>query len=553
MDLRKLQDDPQAFRSALLIDTDAGPAPFSDVMDAWQAADFKSLDDGWRRCVMGAKQKAKYSRAWLERPRGHSKSQDLAIMSAWALFASKRRLSGIGAAGDQDQARILRDAVGRLVYVNPWMGQFLEVQGYRVLNVTTGSVLDIISSDAATSYGLTPDFIIADEVTHWRKRDLWDSLVSSAAKRASCMFVIIANAGLTDDWQWKARESIRTDGKWYFSRLEGPVASWITPDRLEEQERLLPGIAFKRLWLNEWTTGGGDALTPEDITLAFDQHLRPMQQREPGWDYVGGLDLGVSRDASALCILAIRAGVIRLAMTRIWRPTKGVKVDLSQVELAVLKAHAIFNLRQLCFDPWQAVHLVQRIQGTVGQMVGQPKSFTLPGHGRKTTLPLTEVPGTQKYLQLQATALIESFADRRVELFPEADLERDLRSARIEERGKLNDRDGTGTGFRIVFPRNSFGHGDLGQAFLYALLAASELAGKKKISAGVVMQGNPYDRFDRQQEASDRHNKKLAELGSSYGTSPFSPGSRSRLSMLMQSSGRFAAGRMKDPNIIPIE
>jgi hypothetical protein len=277
-----------------------------------------------------------------------------------------------------------------------------------------------------------------------------------------------------------------------------------------------------------------------------------MTQKEPGFDYVGGLDLGVSRDASALCILAVRSGVIRLAWTRIWRPVKGIKVDLSQVELAVLKAHAIFNLRQLCFDPRQAVHLTQRIQGSVGQMVGQPKSFTLPGHRRKTTLPLTEVPGTQKFLQLQATVCIEAFADRRLELFPEADLERDLRSMRIEERGKIGG-DGTGIGFRMVIPRNTLGHGDMGQAFLYALLAASELAGKKKIKAGIVMEGNPNDRFDRRAEANEKHNKRLAELGANYGTSPFSPASRSRLSGIMQASGRYAAGRLKDDRIVELE
>src|SRR5581483_6966850 len=114
-------------------------------------------------------------------------------MATWALFASRRRLSGIGAAGDQDQARLLRDAIGRLTYVNPWLSRLIEVQSYRVVNLRTESALDIIASDAKTSYGLTPDFIIADEVVHWAKGDLWESLVSSAAKRSTCMLVVITN------------------------------------------------------------------------------------------------------------------------------------------------------------------------------------------------------------------------------------------------------------------------------------------------------------------------------------------------------------------------
>ena len=68
-------------------------------------------------------------RAWLERPRGHAKTLDLGVMATWALFASRRRLSGIGAAGDQDQARLLRDAIGRLLGERPsWVAPDPDVR-----------------------------------------------------------------------------------------------------------------------------------------------------------------------------------------------------------------------------------------------------------------------------------------------------------------------------------------------------------------------------------------------------------------------------------------
>ena len=105
MDLLKLQNSPDAFRRVLLIDTDSGPRPLGEVVNPWQATDFQALDSGWQRAVVGTEAQATYQRGWLERPRGHAKTLDLAIMATWALFASRRRLSGIGAAGDQDQAR----------------------------------------------------------------------------------------------------------------------------------------------------------------------------------------------------------------------------------------------------------------------------------------------------------------------------------------------------------------------------------------------------------------------------------------------------------------
>ena len=83
--------------------------------------------------------RAKYQWAWLERPRGHSKTADLAVMASWALFASRRQLFGVAAAGDQDLARLLRDAVRRLVDCNPWLRTILDVQANRIVNSRTGS------------------------------------------------------------------------------------------------------------------------------------------------------------------------------------------------------------------------------------------------------------------------------------------------------------------------------------------------------------------------------------------------------------------------------
>jgi hypothetical protein len=461
-----------------LIDTDSGPKPFAEVMDPWQRADFEALDSGWQRAVVGAKAKAKYQRGWLERPRGHAKSADLGVMAAWALFASRRRLSGIAGAGDQDQARLLRDAIGKLLFLNPWLANILTVEAYRVKNERTGSILEIISSDAPTAYGLTPDFLICDEVTHWRKRDLWDALLSSAAKRSTCMLVCIQNAGLEDDWQWTTREAIRKDSGWYFSRLDGPVASWISPELLAEQERLLPPIAYRRLWLNEWTSGGSDCLTQETIDAAFLEHLRPLTCAIDPYSFVAGLDLAVSRDASALVILGVNRtrndhGRIVLAHTRVWRPSKGAKVNLQDVEDCIVDLHNRFQLKALNYDPFAA----QQMAGRIGAVGAGVQAKTLMKYFQTGKVPMVEVPQTGQNLQKQATALLEGFNDRRVSCYPEPDLRRDLMRLRIEERSY---------GYRLVSPHVAnatagmgTAHGDLASAFSLAMLAAAELAGKK--------------------------------------------------------------------------
>jgi len=236
--LNELQRDPARFREALLIDCDGEPKRLGEVMDSWQRADFEALDAGWQH-VVGRKVNGRL-RAWLERPRGHSKTLDLAVMCCWVLFASRRFLRGYAAAADRDQAALLQHSIESLLRINPWLARVLRTEKIKVANERTGSVLEILTSDAPTSFGLTPDFVIADEVVHWRQRELWDSLISSAAKRARCMFVAITNAGFLESWQWTVRETVRTDPAWYFSRLDEPAATWITEDRLNEQRRILP-------------------------------------------------------------------------------------------------------------------------------------------------------------------------------------------------------------------------------------------------------------------------------------------------------------------------
>ena len=483
--LARLAGDPVVFRQHLLIDTDTGPHPLAHCLDAWQAADFAALDSGWRR-VAGHDVEGR-QRAYLERPRGHSKTADLAVMATWALFASRKQISGVAAAADRDQARLLRDAVAKLVSGNPWLAPILEVQSYRVCNRHTGSTLEILSADAPSSYGLTPDFVIVDELTHWGTDSLWVSLFSAAAKRANAMLVIISNAGvgMGDSWQWRIRAAARGDESWYFSFLDGPVASWISQKHLAEQRRLLPPIAFERLWLNRWTSGSGDALTSDDVDAALTRK-RPWTARRPGWVFVGGLDIGLSKDNTALVIVgkcvgerrwvtrpaqaatvpkslaAARdlgfmpdpppdevisevpaTGRLRLASVVLWRPGPGRRVDLAAVERSILRLHEHFGLEQLAYDPSQAEYLADRL-GDAG-------------------VPVERVPFTGGNLQSMATSLLDVFGARQLDLFPHEQLLVDLRALRIEERSY---------GLRLTSPRGPTGHGDCATALALAIHAS---------------------------------------------------------------------------------
>jgi hypothetical protein len=88
---------------------------------------------------------------------------------------------------------------------NSWLHGIIESQRDRIVNHHTGSWLQVLTSDVASSYGLLCDVIICDEVTHWTKRDLFDSVVSTAAKRKNCLLLSICNAGCEDSWSYEVR------------------------------------------------------------------------------------------------------------------------------------------------------------------------------------------------------------------------------------------------------------------------------------------------------------------------------------------------------------
>jgi hypothetical protein len=439
--------NPAAFRARLVIDCDGRPTRFEP--DPWQAEDFQALDPAWRYAVgRWEGEPPQISRLWSERPRGHAKTSDLGIMATWALLFSPRPVVGISASGDKDQAALLRSSIATLARLNPWIGSILDIQTWRVVNPKTQATLEILSSDVATSFGQLPDFIVCDEITHWpegRGDALWHSLLSAAAKRENCLLACIMNAGFTESFAWTVREKIRLDPGWRFSRLSGPRASWIAEARLDEQRRLLPAVVFDRLWGNVWASGLGDALQEADILAALVE-AGPLDGSEREFVWFGGLDLSVSRDASACVIVGrTQAGRLRLATVRAWTPPMGGKVDLPLIRDSVLGLSKQFPGVSIGYDVYQAELMRADVERMGVSML--PVSFS------------------GKPAQEMASELLEAFASRRVGLYRDIALVDDLRRLRIKE---------SVAGWRLDPPRTATGHGDRGIAFAMALWTARQ-------------------------------------------------------------------------------
>jgi phage terminase large subunit-like protein len=186
----------------------------------------------------------------------------------------------------------------------------------------------------------------------------------------------------------------------------------------------------------------------------------------------------MTRDCSAVVVLAVPAGGVagrvRLAHHKLWRPPPGGKVSLPEVEKYILQLDARYALEAVAFDPWQAEHLAQRLEAESAhrRRNQQRRHWAQPW--------MREVPPTAANLREQATLVLESFADRRLQMHPCEPLRRDLLRLRVEEKSY---------GIRLTSPRDASGHGDTFSAFSLALLLAHEHAGKRRVTAGAIVAG----------------------------------------------------------------
>lgn len=335
---------------------------FENVIQPWQDADFCALDDAWMT-LSGKLVRAESRRAYLERPRGHSKTTDMAVQVAWILQYAKHAVKGIAAAADQDQAALLHRAVAELATLNPVLCPDLVARKTAIINPVTGSRLDVISSDVRSSWGQLPDFVICDELCHWEKPDLWHSLLSSAAKKPHCLLAVLTNAGVGFGWQWQVREAARTSAEWHFHSLQGSQAPWISPNALAEQKRLLPPAVYARLWENLWQQSDGGFVTLAEADACCDRTLQ-ICERGLGWHrYIAAIDYAEKHDRTVGVVIHRDDERIIVDRMDVVSPQPGRPTPVKWVEEWIARMAKAFGSIRFVLDDYQLVGTLQKLAG----------------------------------------------------------------------------------------------------------------------------------------------------------------------------------------------
>jgi len=350
------------FRNLLRLPGNDAPL-LADVIQPWQLQDLRALDAGWQDLAgTFCPAPAAIRRAYLERPRGHSKTSDMAVQIAWILLAARQAVNGLAAAADREQANFLHESMQRLAQANQTLCGSLKFMQHRVRNEVTGSRLEVISSEVSGSYGALPDFIVCDELSHWSRPELWYSLLSSAAKKPKCVLTILTNAGVGRGWQWDVREHARIDPRWHFSSLQGPHAPWITEDWLAEQRALLPQPVYERLWLNLWQHAEGNFLTLEETEACRRTTLEYQVAGQPQFDYVAAIDYAEKHDFTVGCVCHRDGELILVDRMDVVQPGPRHPTQISWVEDWIQDVALKFPRVQFIVDEFQLVGTIQRLE-----------------------------------------------------------------------------------------------------------------------------------------------------------------------------------------------
>lgn len=338
-----------------------GLAFLGDLLTLPDGRSYGAALDDWQREDFGAAFGSS-KHLWWERPRGHSKTMDAGGFALHHLLSAPGRRAYF-AAVDRDQAALAHDSLRGFIQRSPLLRAALKVDRWRVTAPSTGAALEVLSADAASSWGLRPSLVVCDELSMWRgdaAQEFFYSLYSALGKVPDARMLIATTAG----WDrtslcWKLREQLQGDPAWAFSRI-GQCASWVSPDFLEQQRRILPEHVYRRLHANEWTEAGGAYLTYAEVEGIFG--VERVLSCQEGSHYLG-LDIGLSGDATAACVLHREGDAVLVHDLATWQGTRSEKVRLGDVEVWVLDAaQNRYSAAVLHADPWQAVGTLQRLR-----------------------------------------------------------------------------------------------------------------------------------------------------------------------------------------------
>lgn len=363
-----------------------------------------------------------FNTAYIEIPKKNGKSE---LAAAVALLLTcgdgEQRAEVYGAAADRQQASIVFDVAADMVRMCPALNKRVKILASqkRLIYEPTNSFYQVLSAEAYSKHGFNVHGVVFDELHSQPNRKLYDVLTKgSGDARMQPLFFLITTAG-TDthsicyEVHQKAQDIIdgrKIDPTFYpvifgaddtedwtspkvWEKCNPSLGETIGMDKVKtacESAKQNPGEenSFRQLRLNQWVKQAVRWMPMDKWDkCAFAVNEEQLQGRV----CYGGLDLSSTTDITAFVLVFppideddkyiilpyfwIPEDTLDLRVKRdhvpydVWerqgylQTTEGNVVHYGFIEKFIEQLGKKYNIREIAFDRWGAVQMVQNLEG----------------------------------------------------------------------------------------------------------------------------------------------------------------------------------------------
>ena len=389
-----------------------------------------------------------FNTAYIEIPKKNGKSELAAAVALLLLCGDgEQRAEIYGCAADRNQAKIVYDVAADMVRFCPALEKRVKIleSAKKLIYLPTNSTYQVLSADVANKHGFNTHGVIFDELHTQPNRKLYDVMVQgsgdarmqplyflittagnntesicyevhqkaldimSGRKIDPTFYPVIYGAGQDEDW---------TDPK-VWKKANPSLGETIGLDKVQaacDSAKQNPGEenSFRQLRLNQWVKQSVRWM-PMDKWDACAFPVNP--EKLEGRVCYGGLDLSSTIDLTSFCLVFppedeyepyyilpyfwLPEDTLPLRVNRdhvpydLWekqgfiQTTEGNVVHYGFIEKFIEKLGEVYNIREIAFDRWGAVQMVQNLEGMGFTVVPMGQGFASMSPPTKELMKLT--------------------------------------------------------------------------------------------------------------------------------------------------------------------
>ena len=339
--------------------------PYSQHAEKWQLM----IDEGITT----------HQRSFLVLPRAHGKTEQYCFwMMVLLANPDNYLMDGVIGAVDLDNAAVVIRTANRVKHLHPQLFANIDVQKKVVVNRVTGACVEIITSDAKSSFGKSVSFYWIMDLHGVKSVEFYAALAGGRKKRPDTIWWDESNALSygTDNYEWVSRliDAARNDPNVFFYRAPTWLAGWPSAkEHLEEQKKIMPPSLFNRYMLNQDTADTDALLQPEEIDACIvdEPPITPEQIKQKQWKgpIVTAIDYGYREDFTAVAtVMAIPTAEgdkphLRLLRLDCIAPEQNKDVQVDEAVVLAKRHHEAYGSFKIITDPYQMMGAVQRNPG----------------------------------------------------------------------------------------------------------------------------------------------------------------------------------------------